>query len=291
MGNRKEILDELTGISSVIASCGPELPFKAPPGYFEGLAVNVINRIKTVELENGDPPLPFKKSEVNTPFYVPDEYFDGLATTIISRIRVAPSLSPDEELQAISPFLGQLEKKVPFTSPPGYFAKLPGDVISGVNAVDFVNYELETLPPVLNNIKNKNVFRVPEKYFATLGHVILQRVTNRQKAGIYSLSSKNIFRYASAALLAGIMAVGSWFYFQGESPAAVSKNLAGIEKISDAEIEKYLDNTPAGIAEVNTTASYELTDDALKELLSDIPDEELKQYLEHNSISRDMTTN
>jgi len=297
MENKDKILSELRGISKVLASLSREHPFHTPSLYFEGLAGEVIKKIKFLE-EHEEVPAPFRGMERNTPFEIPARYFESLPAIILSRIKAAEASSPEEELKVLSPLLGQLEKKHPFTLPNGYFEDLPEDIISGLNAIDFVNHELETLSPVMSAIQNKNVYTVPEDYFDNLPGAVLNKLKTRQNAKVVSGGfGKKILRYAAAAMIAGAIAVGAWVYFQDKPQVSSGYDLAGIKKVSDDEIVKYLDNNSItfpesnGVTASNSVASFDMGEDDVKELLADLPDEELQQYLEQNSASKDLITN
>src|SRR3989442_2439234 len=160
MSNRHNILNELMQISTLVANLSAENPYKIPPGYFEGLAEDVMNRIKDLKEEEKDIPLPVLSADQKNPFEVPRGYFEELADIIVNRIKATETPSPQEELDALSPLLGQIDKKVPFSLPKGYFEELPNDLIAGVNAIDFVNHELDALSPMMSAAKNENVYKV-----------------------------------------------------------------------------------------------------------------------------------
>jgi len=141
-------MEEKAGMDTML-NISKENVYQVPPGYFEGLSANVMNLIKAKETEkkgDADPVADFTKENA---YQAPQGYFDGLAGNIMNRIKAQETGSAKEELELLSPLLGQIAKKNPFTSPEGYFNDISDNIIAGVKAIDFVNEELENLSPVM----------------------------------------------------------------------------------------------------------------------------------------------
>ncbi len=67
-----------------------------------------------------------------------------------------------------------------------------------------------------------------------------------------------------------------------------------LNKVSDQEIENYMDDHQASIlAEPvpSSTANLDINDSDVKTLLGDVPDGELKQYLDEHGRANDIATN
>lgn len=241
MQARSTILNELREISPTVAAISPENTYLVPQGYFEGLAATIMARIK------------------------------------------ADQLSPEEELETLSPLLKGLGKKLPFEVPQGYFTELSETVVGGVKAIDFVKGEVQHISPLLETLRHNNVYEVPAGYFDSLAGNILNKVKGRQPAKVVSMGRK-VMRYAVAAMVAGVMAIGAWWYF---SPEKGNQIVASVEKISDdsgvseEEMAKYLENETLTAAITPAVENEELDMDAadVKEMLSDVSDDELQQYL------------
>jgi hypothetical protein len=198
-------------------------------------------------------------------YQVPDGYFDGLAAAILNRIRTE-GLSAREELQTLSPLLGGLSKKSPYQVPQGYF-------------------ETSSL---LAELKNKHTYSVPEGYFENLSVNVLNKIHERKPAKVVSMNtSRRLMRYAAAAVVAGVMAVAGWFYFANNStgnPDTLAANgveqLSEDSKISDEEIAKYLEaETIPVVTAAILPENDEMGASDIKEMLSDVSDDELQQYL------------
>jgi hypothetical protein len=77
------------------------VPFTVPVGYFDQFPHNLLELIEHEKMNE-----------------VPNGYFDQFAFQMLQKIR---SNEAKEELDAISPFLNTLSKKMPFSLPEGYF--------------------------------------------------------------------------------------------------------------------------------------------------------------------------
>jgi hypothetical protein len=225
----------------------------------------------------------------NLPYQVPQGYFEGLAEAILKKIK-AESVSAGEELQTLSPLLAGLNKKSPYHVPDGYFSELIENVVGGMKAVDFVNNELQEISTVLDELKDKNVYQVPQGYFENLAGNILNRVKEAEPAKVVSMNpARRLMRYAAAAVITGAMAIGGWLYFNNDKTVIDSDlQLAAVDqisddgKVSDEEMASYLENETfaTNTASVeNTGNDDELNASDVKEMLSDVSEDELKDYL------------
>lgn len=294
MENRNKILQELYEISPVVAALGNIHPYKVFPSYFETLPDEVINRLKAIK----QTALPFLDPVQKNPFETPPDYFESLSDHVLNRIHALQASSPKEELEALSPLLVQIDKTPPFAKPGDFFEELPSDVLAGVHAIDFVNHELETLPLILSAINKENIYKVPDSYFNTLPLQILNKINQQQNRLISSDFKRRLIRYAMAALIAGVIAVGTWEFFQNKPTAINDNGLTGInkisdtEKISDDEIVNYLEFNEDTLSENNNSnAVADFKEEEVKELLADLSDAELQQYLDQHAASKDLTNN
>lgn len=294
MENKNTISDELMDISPVIAGIGNQNPYAVPPSYFDGLAVQIMLRIALEEKAGTDPVLNINKDNI---YQAPAHYFDTLAGDIMNRIKAEETGSAKEELELFSPLLGQIRKKNPFTSPEGYFTDFPDNIMAGVKAIEFVNEELENLSPLMLELRHKQIYETPEGYFETIAATILDKAKQQQQpAKVINIGfGRKMMRYAAAAVVVGIL--GSSVYFISNKSGKPDNVIAstktgldsiGIAKISDPEIENFLDNNTNTLADLgNDTTNTILPGDAniddSKDLLADVSDEELQKYVEQQS--------
>jgi len=295
-------MEEKAGVDPVL-NIKKDAPYQVPAGYFDGLAATILNRVKAQETTNTSANGPETVSpllagaEKNNVYSVPEEYFDGLAGKILNRIKAQETNSAKEELELLSPLLGQLGKKNPFTSPEGYFNDFSENIVAGVKAIDFVNEELENLSPLMAGLKSRQVYEVPDGYFDTSATAILDKIKKQPAAKVVSIGfGKKIMRYAAAAVVAGIVVAAG--YIISSKPAAIENTLANkvnnwdsanVAKIPDQEIESFLNTNTISLADVSDDNSVNEND--LKDLLADISDEELQQYLEQHGSNPNSITN
>lgn len=290
MNSSENILNELASISQEVARIDRQVPYLAPAGYFDTLAEQVLARIQA---EEGSLPAVLQGIKAN-PFTVPAGYFDTLPETILKRIKAENAETAQDELSALSPLLSSLNKKMPFHTPAGYFADLTENVVSGNQAIDIVNEELENLSPLMANLKGKQVYEAPTGYFDALPGQLLSKVKNlQQPAKVVSMSfSRKVMRYAMAAAVVGLVAVGVWrLNVPSGSTVPPAKEVAqvntpGLDKVSDSELQDFLEDEttslPGDLLAMNDKTQISAND--MSDMLSVVSDEEIQKYLEQNTI-------
>jgi hypothetical protein len=116
-----EILEELNGISPLLAGIEKKNVFSVPEGYFDVLSVSIFKK-----LNNGSG----LKTDKLT---VPEGYFENLSTSILSKIKELTE-SPADELRKLSPMLYSIQNENVFEVPAGYFRNLENDILDKVIA-------------------------------------------------------------------------------------------------------------------------------------------------------------
>ena len=278
-------------------------PYQVPADYFEGLAGQILQRVKADDITIS-PALTNKN-----PYDVPQGYFDSLPATILNRIKAEQTDNASEELEMLSPLLSRIGKTTPFSMPAGYFDELSENAVAGAQAIEFVNGELENLSPLMTSLRNKQVYEVPTGYFEQLPGRVLDAAKVQQPAKVISISfARRVMRYAAAAVVAGIIGVAGWMYLGNHNSSVKhdSPTVAGfipeqkkqLDSVSDDVLEKYLENQTAvpvetAPAATNTTANAEIDTNDMKDMLADVSDEDLQQYLEKygSSVNKDVQTN
>lgn len=285
-------------ISSTVAGISPVNPYEVPVGYFEGLAERILARVK------GDDELPgILREEVKLPYKVPVGYFENLSEEILKKIKAGEANTAQEELEILSPFLSQLnkDKKLPFSTPVGYFDELTDNAVSGAIAIEFVNDELENLSPLMNELKAINVYNTPADYFETLPAQLLEKAKQQSSAKVVSISfGRKLMRYAAAAITISAIITTAFFIFnkpgkttgQGETAELTKDIQEKTNQTSDDDIFSYLEEQNLSLAELsitNTTTDFD--EEAVKDMLADVSDEELQQYLDLHTDSKQPLTN
>ena len=130
MTNRSTILNELESLGSTLSNDTPQSCYNVPNGYFEGLADQILNRIKALEVADSSEEIKVLSTVLsqvsNSNVYsVPAGYFESLADKLMQGIREHSDYQTSkEELTSISPLLSGISKKSPYTVPEGYFENL-----------------------------------------------------------------------------------------------------------------------------------------------------------------------
>jgi hypothetical protein len=301
MQAKNDISEELKAISVLVDGISRQVPYAVPAGYFDSLSQSVLGRISAKSLT----------------FSVPDGYFDNFASSVLDRIKAGQSaktgqsgaepapeaiavLEPgegvEEELARLSAVVSGISRRTPYTLPEGYF---------------------EELSPVLTLLRGKATYQTPAGYFERLavetvtmiGEAVPAKAAKAAgvTASVVEMGSRrgsrlvkgNWWKYSAAAVVAGLVLTLAWPRLHtagtdghpgGPMPMDLSRIL---DKVSDQEIQSYADDENSILAEpvTNGTTTLDINDNDVKNLLGDIPDGELKQYLDEHGRANDIATN
>jgi hypothetical protein len=297
--NENEIVNELRLISPLVADLSRENLFQVPENYFEQFTGQVMLRITSLQ---HDETIPSTLNTIDKNIQLsrpPDGYFESFAEKMLRRVKRETSNSVDEELADLSSFLGTVKREMPFSVPQNYFEELADHVLQSAKAIDFVNDEAENIPSLLKGLKDKNVYTTPLGYFENFSGSVLSKIKNEpKKAKIISIGSRKTWlRVAAAAIVVGIISTVGYYTLNKNSQPAVSDPIAALSKVSDDEMSNYLQNQYSPIYDsviTNTNsplATIDLSNDDTNDLLSIIPDDELKQYINEDISFKDEQIN
>jgi len=212
-------------------------------------------------------------------YRVPEGYFESFADEVMSKIHL--------------PFT-----QLPYTAPaPAYFEDLAGSILNKikssctiVEADNEVTIELKTLSPLLASIEKENIYTVPANYFATF-RVAIPATDKTGKVITLHRSPAHWVRYAAAAVVVGIIAIGGILLFSNNNfnsddyTSSIANTFRKpLSTISDDAIVNYLKQSPA---ELDVTPST-FDDNKInagsftEQLLIDIPDSSIQEYLQEN---------
>lgn len=226
------------------------------------------------------------------PYKVPDDYFGQLPATILSLVTTPDNAA--EELKGLSSLLGGISKTPPFHLPEGYFTDLSENTLAETKALDFVQQELEEFSPLLSKLKNAPLYEVPAGYFDELPNTILQKVKVQEPAKVVKMNSRQLLRrYIAAAAVLLVLATGAWWYFQPGTPASDTQ-IAAVNQLPEEELARFLDDDQSLASLENSNALASNTEseaDGMQDLLTDVSDEELQQYIDKNGSSNKTLTN
>ena len=246
MTQRDNILQELRELQSKLADHTPENIYSVPTGYFDGLAEQVLRRIRALDAENAVDELAclsplLSKLSKDMPYTVPAGYFEEMETSLISSVSTG-SQSAKEELETLSPLLSGLKKELPYSVPVGYFESLGENRASAKTETKIVS------------LGSRKWIRfaaaaVVTGIIVTIGFLYFSPVENGP----------------------------------GSSFARFEKKITKeIKKTSDKELDDFIQQfSDAGLDTEETVIN--IPDAEVKELLKDVPETELKKFLEETA--------
>ncbi len=261
MIQKDNILQELNELNSTLATINRQNVYTVPAGYFDGLAAQVLNRIKAMDAANAmeelshlSPTLSYTSKLV--PYNVPEGYFDSLAERAIQAVRVS-----NDYLQKES--FGQTAKE-----------------------------EIETLSPLLSGLKKEIPYSIPQGYFEELTKNI-SKEENKPSAKIISLTSRKWFRYAAAAVVVGIIAITGFLVTGNEKEPgvkALAKLSRDVKKMDETQKDKLMDFIDAGLNGQETVQANPGSKSEIKDLLQGISEEELTDFQEQTEDIQEVLT-
>lgn len=128
MSQNNNILQELKELESSLPGYAGQPIYSVPDGYFEGVAQQVLNKVKALEAENAADELNYLSPVLSAvskkmPYEVPVGYFEELEERMLQSVLHSHQTAA-EELENISPMLSGLNKNTPYSVPQGYFENL-----------------------------------------------------------------------------------------------------------------------------------------------------------------------
>lgn len=207
-------------------------------------------------------------------FAVPEGYFENFAQSVLQRFK-SETGSALGELEALSPLLAGLSRKMPYSIPEGYF----NNIASQLPAIT----SDELLPEALMKAGKSMPYPVPADYFEELPATILNRLNPvRKTAKVISMGSRWM-KYAAAAVIAGVVTITSIFYFSnrnnGTEPSVHSEEWVAskLKNVSNQELEEFINTAGFNSTALAQTSSNKTE---VRSLLNDVPDADLEKFLD-----------
>jgi len=318
MNAKNEILEELKLLSAVVNDISRETPYRVPAGYFDGFPALMLSLTGEAAGAEG----PFFATEKDKPltFSVPEGYFEGFAQGVLDRIRAGDQITdPRQELAQLSPLLNGISRILPYQTPEGYFEELSPIMaplaevrekpLYSVPEGYFENLAVEILSKLSPAKVNEPAPVVSEP-------MIPAPVISMNRKSPMNSGKRSLWKYSAAAVVAGLIFTIGWLRLHtptnAHHPAAPVVDVASnLVKISDQDLQNFLDdqndqvivddnsrddnsrddNNPTATEPMNSTATLDITDSDVKSLLGDVPDGELKLYMEEHGGANDIATN
>jgi hypothetical protein len=230
------------------------------------------------------------------PYKVPVGYFEAFPQRMLDMARRDEA---SEEISSISPLLAGLSRKMPFTVPEGYFEQAaeqmelePGSILAGIERhVPYVvpmGYFEEFPQAMLRQVYAQE--SLPTAKGASSADSNLRPVTGKESGSSSGASVISIgrswIRYAAAAVVTALLALAGWMYFQPASDSIDTNPIAALQldrefsQISDEEILEFTNPTSTIYYGTAVLAPGELSGSEVHDLLGDVSDEALQQYLQ-----------
>ena len=324
MNAKNEILEELRLLSAVVNDISRDTPYRVPAGYFDGFPALMLSL--TGEAPGAEGPFFAKEKDKPLTFSVPEGYFEGFAQGVLDKIKAGSQItaqqpgsgiSPDsrqneatpdprQELAELSPLLNGISRILPYQAPEGYFE------------------ELSPILAPLAEVREKPLYSVPEGYFERLAGEILSKINPAQGPSPPDPGDLHKPEDTPGSVLVEIFGScscsRSYIYYRLAAFANTALNsplctrvadvASNLVKISDQDLQNFLDdqndqesydnsrdynsqaddNSPTAES-MNSTATLDITDSDVKSLLGDVPDGELKTYMEEHGGANDIATN
>lgn len=185
----------------------------------------------------------------------------------------------EAELSGISPILGKSRITVlPYTVPAGYFDHFAENLLQKIQmaGLEDPNSELSAISPLLASLDRKTPYQIPADYFNEFS-TDTAAFRHTESKLVHIRSGRRILKYALAAMVTGLIATAAFFTLNrsGTDP------LKELANVSSQDIANYLD-----IHDVHWVPSpsvqgapADFNDNDISDLLSNVSDSELEQYL------------
>lgn len=196
-------------------------------------------------------------------YSIPEGYFNQLPAIILERIAQEESVL-------------HLPKNQPFAVPEGFFNQFSDQVIGRIKQQENEVYqELEQIAPLLNKISKQNIYTVPQGYFSKSLVPDLVSIQQEKPKVIPMLKPVHSFRkYAMAAALTGIMAIGGWLLLNNNSTDNIAVTNAAASGVTSQQKDEVLTKALA------STTYKEAKQLDVKEEVNKIHQAELDGYLQ-----------
>jgi hypothetical protein len=276
------------------------LVFNVPEGYFDGFAQQVLNKIKSGAAAADALGVAAGARELGVAAGAREL---GVAAGA-RELGVAAGAGGQEQGgdDPYSSILAEAGRRTPYSVPSGYFeANAPLLCVARANNPYSVPAEyFEGQVPLLAIARN-NPYAVPAGYFdeqATAGRVAAAMKDAVEAGGAkvigIGVRRMNWLKYAAAAVVAGfIVTVGLLRIHTARDRQIVPIDIAKtMSTVSDQELQNFLTVQGASFEQpISSAATLGVNDNDLKTLLGNVPDGELKQYMEEHGGADDIATN
>ncbi|MFI5133319.1 MAG: hypothetical protein ACHQEB_03230 [Chitinophagales bacterium] len=215
-------------------------------------------------------------------YLIPAGYFENFADQVLNRIKAIEATNAKDELVYLSAVLSNISKETPYSVPAGYFDSSEERIMQGIRESEDYRTpkeELETISPLLSGLNKQMPYCVPQGYFENLN----TEIGTKQETKIISITNRRWFRYAAAAMVVGVIALGGLLFFNkksvdpNKSPDEwVAKN---VKKVGTDKIDDFIKLVDEESATKGLVANKDEKPDEIKDLMKDVPESQIKEFL------------
>ncbi len=196
-------------------------------------------------------------------YTVPKDFFSNLSNKILACCKI--TLPSNLTLSTI------------YSVPENYFNTFPSAILKKIKLTENeVSEELQQIAPLLNTISKKNIYSIPTNYFEQ----IKIPITKTPAKTISFSKTRKWISYAAAAVMAGVLVTGAFFYVDHSSSYDVTNE---IKKASDDELNSYADENSVSFNEDSLINENEQELLNIEDGLKSVSNEELENYLQENT--------
>jgi len=242
-------LNELADLGSALKDHNPQNIYAVPAGYFEGLADQILNRIKALEATNAKEELTYLSPLLSTvskemPYTVPAGFFQNLSEDVLKKISEHEDYQTSEE-------------------------------------------EIGSLSPLLSSLKNKNPYSVPAGYFEALETNVVRKDSfgERKETKVISITRRRWYRLAVAAVVIGILVISGLLFINRNNKVTIAKNPGKwieknvVDKVNKDKIDEFVTLSNDDNSEKVDDQSEAAKKAEIKELMKDVPEKEIEAFL------------
>ncbi len=215
-------------------------------------------------------------------YTIPDGYFENFAAQVLNRVKAMAAINPTDELGYLSTVMNSIPKETPFSVPAGYFDGLEERIMQGIReSEDYrtAKEELESISPLLSGLNKQMLYTVPGGYFENLS----PEINTKPEVKIVSITSRRWFRYAVAAMVVGIIALGGLLFLNKKSVDPnknpdewVAKN---VKKVNTDKLDDFIKLADEESSTKEVIAAKDEKPNEIKELMKDVSEKEIQQFL------------
>jgi hypothetical protein len=187
------------------------------------------------------------------------------------------------ELNTISQTVANIPDVPVFTVPENYFAQFPEKLMSKIR--EDAQYETTLISPLLGGLERKTPFSVPEGYFSTLEEQLQKSARHENFAEpapvITMYRKRQVWKLSVAAMVAGIIGISAWFFYQQENTSVPSLQVninAELPSVSEEEMTDFLLSVPE-MPQAETLQMAGLDNLNVEDMLKDVQEVELQDYV------------